>query len=367
MRSYSLPFALLVGAVVIVSQTLTCESYAPRAPLSLRRGIKTIRSRRLNVGGSAPIESSPAVESPNGGASTDYPELRVPLSWDEMIRQVSSAIGDATKQDQDASVDGPISNRLIARVLLPRDAASGDFGRALENDPTGASAADYDGREFVLTPIDESWQGGIMQLYRSAAPTASALLRRLMASSSSSDGGLPARIVEDRSVDESGVDGVGLFTTSDGKYSVWVQPTQENVDEICARSSNKDNGHVQILLNPQWRLVDDALDVASKGTGPLAGLANFLGGKGRSQQRLADAGFVPVYTLEGYVCRGSNVRLLQVRDSPWHVFCQRDDYESFLLLGTVPVRPTYQQVDDLLNQADIGYKYARDIGLAPKL
>jgi Domain of unknown function (DUF1995) len=307
-------------------------------------------------------------ESPNSPSGSYAPELRVPLSWDEMIRQVASAIIDATQQvrgEAGSSDAGPASTRLIARVLLPRDAASGDFGRALESDPASSGPSDYDGREFVLTPIDESWQGGIMQLYRSAAPTASALLRRLMAASN--DGGLPSRIVEDRSVDESGVDGVGLFTTSDGKYSVWVQPTQENVDEICARSSKQDKGQVQVLLNPQWRLVDDALDVASKGTGMLAGLANFLGGKGRSQQLLAEAGFVPVYTLEGYVCRGSNVRLLQVRDSPWHVFCQRDDYESFLLLGTVPSRPTYQQVDDLLNQADIGYKYARDIGLAPKL
>lgn len=155
-----------------------------------------------------------------------------------MIRQVASAIIEATQQDQEAPDGGPTtSNRLIARVLLSRDSSSGDFGRALERDPTSASAADYDGREFVLTPIDESWQGGIMQLYRSAAPTASALLRRIMASTS--DGGLPSRIVEDRSVDESGVDGVGLFTTSDGKYSLWVQPTQENVDEICARSSNQ--------------------------------------------------------------------------------------------------------------------------------
>jgi hypothetical protein len=284
-------------------------------------------------------------------------ELRVPLSWDEMIRQVSSAVLDATTNDDGNESTGESATRLVARVLLPRDATAGDFGRAVEN-----SALDSN---IVLSPIDESWQGGIMQLYRSAAPTASALLRRL--ASATAGGGIPPRIVEDRSVDESGVDGVGLFTTSDSRYCVWVQPMQENVDDICLRATRAPEDQVHLLLNPQWRLVDDALDVASKGTGPLAGLANFLGGKGQSLQKLDDAGFVPVYTFEGYVCRGSNVRLLQVRGSPWHVFCERDDCESFLLLGTLPDRPTYQQVDELLDRANVGFKYARDIGLSPKL
>jgi hypothetical protein len=314
----------------------------------------SVRFRRRQA---ATARNADAASITKTGDGETVSELRVPLSWDEMIRQVSSAVLDATRSDGAGENGRRAATRLVARVLLPRDAASGELGRAVENSGLGSNA--------VLSPIDESWQGGIMQLYRSAAPTASALLRRL--ASATAGAGVPPRVAEDRSVDESGVDGVGLFTTSDSKYCVWVQPTQENVDEICLRAARAPEGQVHLLLNPQWRLVDDALDVASMGTGPLAGLANFLGGKGRSLQKLDDAEFVPVYTLEGYVCRGSNVRLLQVRGSPWHVFCERDDRESFLLLGTLPVRPTYQQVDELLDRANVGFKYARDIGLSPKL
>lgn len=299
--------------------------------------------------------------------------LRVPLTWDEMIRQVASTVKDAATRGQ---------HRQIVRILLPRDASSGEFGRLLESnnvaESTGSGGLRSSSSSIVLVPPDESWQGGIMQLYRAVLPTCTDLVRRLCCTDAS--GGVPPRVVEDRSVDESGVDGVGLLTTSDGSISCWLQPTQDNVDDIVQRSQQwtstasttssdeeQESPPLQLLVNPQWRMVDDALDSASKGQGLLAGMANFLGGKGRSLQKLADAGFVPVYTLEGYVCRGSNVRLLHVDGSDWAVFCERDDQESFVKLGTLPARPTYQQVDELLQKADIGYKYARDIGLSPKL
>lgn len=201
-----------------------------------------------------------------------------------------------------------------------------------------------------------------MQLYRAAKPTTEAILRKLAADGS----GFPSRVKEDRSVDESGVDGIGRFETEDGNVLCWLQPTQEIVDQIVA-TAKKDGDGVQILLNPQWRTVDDALDTYSQGEGFLSGLASFLGGKGDALKSLAQAGFKPVYSFEGYVCRGSNIRLLQVQDSDWAVFCERDDQESFVSIGTLSTRPTYQQVDEMLQKADIGYKYARDIGLSPKL
>ena len=96
-------------------------------------------------------------------------------------------------------------------------------------------------------------------------------------------------------------------------------------------------------------------------------MANFLGGKGGALKRLKDAGFGAVYTLEGYVCRGSNVRLLQVLDSEWNVFCERDNGESFVRVGSKENRPTYADVEEMLQDSSIGFKYARDIGLEPKL
>jgi Domain of unknown function (DUF1995) len=182
--------------------------------------------------------------------------------------------------------------------------------------------------------------------------------------------------------------------------SCWIQASQESVDLIVAQAAKKasksnkakaaktattndegnndddDDDDLVILLNPQWRLVDDAIDEASKGGGFLGGLANMLGGKGGALKQVANAGFVPVYTLEGYVCRGANVRFLQVyrksnedekEEQVWSVFCERDDGEAFIPIGSQSKRPTYQQVEAMMNEAGIGYKYARDMGMTPKL
>jgi hypothetical protein len=271
-------------------------------------------------------------------------DFTVPLSVEEMVRQVAACM-------KQASSDG--LDKQIIRVLLPRDASNADFGKYWEQESRGNS---------VLVPNDESWQGGIMQLYRSAAPTGAEIVRQY----TNKDVGLPPRITEDRSVDESGVDGVGLLKTEDPSIACWVQPTQETVQDYIMDTLN-DDGTTIILMNPQWRLVDDVLDSASQGEGFLSGLASFLGGKGSVLKRLNAAGFQPVYTLEGYVCRGANVRLLQTYQADWQVFCERDDGETYIPVGSLPSRPTYQDVEQMLKDANIGYKYARDIGLQPKL
>lgn len=268
----------------------------------------------------------------------------VPLTLDEMIRQAATSMKEAS--------NAGVSKQLV-RILLPRDAANADFGTFWES-------SDRD--KVTLVPPDESWQGGILQLYRAAAPTAEEIMRK----TSVNEGGLPPRITEDRSVDESGVDGVGLLTSEDGT-TCYVQPTQELVGDYVLPKLQSDT--TTILLNPQWRQVDDALDSASSGSGFFSNLAKRLGGKAGTLQALADAGFTPVYTLEGYVCMGANVRLLQTFGSPvWSVFCERDDKDSFVKVGQQSgKRPTYQDVEKMLQESDIGYKYARDLGMSPKL
>jgi hypothetical protein len=89
--------------------------------------------------------------------------LVIPLSFDEMIRIASSAMNDAFDRG---------FSRQMCRVLLPRDPSNVNIGNFFEND---ANVDDTQG--LVLVPLDESWQGGIMQLYRAAAPTCQALLR----------------------------------------------------------------------------------------------------------------------------------------------------------------------------------------------
>lgn len=275
-------------------------------------------------------------------------DFNVPLSWEEMIRQAATTI----EQGRTAGED-----RQIVRILLPRDATSDDLGKYQE-----AEIA-KDDSNLQLVPPDESWQGGIMQLYRSAAPTAQAILQKILSKSSA----VPSRITEDRTVDESGVDGVGLWATEDESLNMLVQPTQESIDYL-EDNILSDEDKLVVLLNPQWRQVDDALDAQSKSGGFLGNLASFLGGKGSTLQRLKEAGFTPTYTLEGYVCRGANVRLLKVLDGPWTVFCERDNGESYIPVGSSDSeRPKYQQIEEMLNESGIGYKYARDMGWQDKI
>jgi len=270
-----------------------------------------------------------------------------------MVRQASTAM-------KEAEQDGV--TRQIFRVLLPRDASSTDLLRFFEDDK---QAVEESPETALLVPPDESWQGGIMQLYRAAVPTANKIVREWTLKDKSA--GVPPRLNEDRSVDESGVDGVGLLTTDDSRCTFWIQPTQENCDYLIQTADKAKKDDLVLLLNPQWRQTDDVLDQLSEDDSPFGFLASFLGGKGGTVKRVNAAGFRPVYTFEGYVCRGSNVRLLKAHKSDWHIFCERDDRnEGCVLVGTTPAdgpRPTYQQVDDMLTDANIGYKYARDMGL----
>lgn len=150
--------------------------------------------------------------------------------------------------------------------------------------------------------------------------------------------------------------------------SCFLQATQEtmsSVEKISAQAGKR----LVMLLNPQWRNVDDALDSASMRTGVIGNFASFLGGKGGSLRRLDELGYESVFTLEGYVCRGGNVRLTKRFDSDWAVFAERDAESGggYLKVGTSKSRPIYKEVDDMLNEKGITMKYARDIGIAPKL
>jgi len=331
--------------------------------------------------------------------------LRIPLSYAEMISQVSSCMSDAYY--------GMGMTRQIVRILLPRDASSQQLGALYE-----AEARTDDARssrqDIKLVPTDESWQGGIMQLYRAASPTARDVLGRMCPSAATT--GVPPRIIEDRTIDESGVDGIGLLYTqsrggggggdtddartdgggggggvggffggsasslpslSENDMCVFVQPTQESVDVIenlstktassSPSSSTSPSSPLIALLNPQWRNVDDALDSASKSGGVIGAFASFLGGKGSVLRKLDALGYRPTYTLEGYVCKGGNVRLIKRYDSDWVVFAENDDGTKFARVGSTRDRPTYQDVEKMLDDEGVGYKYARDLGMAPKL
>jgi len=207
-----------------------------------------------------------------------------------------------------------------------------------------------------------------MQLYRACSLSCEAILRRY---SRKVGGGVGPTVREDRSIDETGVDGMGLWfsegSSSNDDVCVFVQPSQETVNSIDNISKTAGKDRLVVIMNPQWRITDDAFDSASREGGFLGGLATFLGGKGESIRRLEEMGFDSTYILEGYVCKGGNIRLLKRFDSKWNVFAENDAGTDYILVGDSDARPTYQEVDKMLDDKGITLKYARDMGLAPKL
>mmetsp|Transcript_1889 Transcript_1889/g.3772 ORF Transcript_1889/g.3772 Transcript_1889/m.3772 type:complete len:364 (+) Transcript_1889:12-1103(+) len=274
----------------------------------------------------------------------ERPKIYPPADLDDMIRQVTAVVNRSP------------STRQIIRTPLPRSSSSKDLGRLYE-----AQSSSYD---TVLVPSDETWQGGCMQLYRAAVPVSTSVLRGVTRNP------LPPKVTESRECDDSGVDGVGYLVTScvdpNDDASCFVQPTQETFEYIkSAHEVAKDR--VVILHNPQWRDVDDALDTASKGKGFFGGVASFLGGKGATLKKLDELGFNLTYCFDGYVCKGGSVWLLKHFDTSWHVFAENDDGDDYIFLGTKDTRPSYQDVDGMMDRKGIAVKYARDIGIAPKL
>lgn len=296
------------------------------------------------------VDIKPAVEQETS--------VTMPLTFDEMVVEASNACTSAYEKGV---------KRQIVRILLPRDPSSGDLGLYQEADADVSMKKAFGlNDDVVLVPPDETWQGGIMQLYRAAIPTCTEILRKIGGES----GGVPPRIVEDRSIDESGVDGCGILMTQSSSakddVSCFVQPTQEIIKPIES-ISNQAGERLVMLVNPQWRNIDDALDTASKSGGIFGSFASFLGGKGNVLNRLDELGYENTFCIEGYVCKGGNIRLLKRFDSDWIVFAENDSLTDYIEVGSSKNRPTYQEVDKMLDEKGISLKYARDIGLAPKL
>jgi len=259
-------------------------------------------------------ESSKIASEEEKPSVTQRPStIYIPLSFEEMVKQISSTMEDAMKEGK---------TRQTMRILLPRSSDADQIGQYFETNVVDPDPSVY--VDTVLVPPDETWQGGIMQLYRAASLACQEILRRY---SRNAQGGVVPRLQEDRSFDESGVDGVGLWVTQGATaaddVSCFVQPSQETIDGI-ERISNQAGARMVALINPQWRIVDDALDAASKKEGIFGQFASFLGGKGNSLKRLEELGFENTYILEGYVCKGGNIRLIKRFDTDWYVFAQND-------------------------------------------
>lgn len=216
----------------------------------------------------------------------------------------------------------------------------------------------------ALIAPDESWEGGIMQLYGAISP----LVRDLVKKLSPVAGGVPARLREQR-LDVSGVDGEGLWTSECASaaddVSALVQPSSEqlsNIQAICKSA----NGRLVLMVNPQYRDSDDTMDfIASKG-GLFGSMASYLGGKAKFVQALDDLGFETTFAYEQYVIRGSEMKYLFVFGQKWQIFITDDDGEA-LRIGESVSRPDYNSIDAFLEKNLVAAKALRDLGTAPRL
>lgn len=154
-----------LGAVVVASTVVGCLLFLETNAFYIR---PQLLGNRCKV--SSPLYSSITASNTDTAISdSDRVEdmtskLAVPLSLEDMISMASKAISDASN----AGI-----SRQIVRMLLPRNPSSQLLGQFYEMDAT----TNNNWRPSLLVPPDETWQGGIMQLYRAALPTCTHLLR----------------------------------------------------------------------------------------------------------------------------------------------------------------------------------------------
>ena len=133
-----------------------------------------------------------------------------------------------------------------------------------------------------LSPPDESWEGGIMQLFAACSPLTRDLLRRL----STEVAGVPPSLNEQR-LDVSGVDGESVWFAQSSQPEDdcvgLVQPTPDRLATI-RKLCSECGARPLLMVNPQWREGDDPFDALSRKGGLLGALGNALGGKAALQK-----------------------------------------------------------------------------------
>ena len=250
--------------------------------------------------------------------------LKPPPNREEMLNQAVQAVTRA----REAGV-----SRCTLRLFLPR------------------------GEEGNLFPPDESWQGGIMQLYYACSPLVRDLLRRM----SSDVAGVPPQLSEQR-LDASGVDGESVWfaqskVPADDAVAL-VQPSTEQLKRIQQLSVDA-GSRLLMLVNPQWKERDDPLDALSRKGGLMGALGNFMGGKQALEEALNSEGFVDTYVLAEYVCRGSRICLQLAYPHGWTASYRDPETETWKpLLSGAATRPTYQEIEDALKAADVPFRFS---------
>lgn len=76
------------------------------------------------------------------------------------------------------------------------------------------------------------------------------------------------------------------------------------------------------------------------------------------EEELTTMGFVDVYTLAEYVCRGSRICLHLSYPYGWTASYRNPDTDGWVsLLNGAPARPTYQEIEEALKAADVPFRF----------
>mmetsp|Transcript_123259 Transcript_123259/g.195465 ORF Transcript_123259/g.195465 Transcript_123259/m.195465 type:complete len:249 (+) Transcript_123259:1-747(+) len=229
-------------------------------------------------------------------------------------------------------------NRCVVRLLVPK--------------PGGK-----------LVAMDESFVGGIMDIYRQTSPLARDILMEL----SESADGEPPKMAETR-LDKSGVDGESVWFAQASKPEddslALVLPTSVRERRADIRKFHEQAGpRTVVIVNPQWKDDDDAIDFLSTKGGPFAAIGSFLGGKGSMLQELADMKFVDVYNLETLDVRGSDIILMLQYPYGWNCwYYDPDTRKNVELIMGSPTKMTYDDIAQALIDREVPFR--RDLGMA---
>eukprot|EP00961_Rhodomonas_salina_P293741 3933993-Rhodomonas_salina.5 len=82
-----------------------------------------------------------------------------------------------------------------------------------------------------------------------------------------------------------------------------------------------------------------------------------------ARKEVSDLGFEDTYLIQQYVVRGDDCQIIKAFPYPnWVVYTSTDDGKK-VMLGEQATRPTYQDIEALLEAKGVSAKWAREAGL----
>ena len=163
---------LIILCLLLANIEVAAFSSATGSTTTLRLAMEcpTKANHRLCATEQQQIDGESMSSSSLSSSPSSEIKMYVPRSFDEMVKQVSATMEDAASSSNN-------KKRQVIRILLPRSPDNDQFGTYYEQNVIDPDPSMYTDTSLVLVPPDESWQGGIMQLYRSASLACQEILR----------------------------------------------------------------------------------------------------------------------------------------------------------------------------------------------